>query len=98
MRAKTITTFIVVGLIVAISAMNVQSTPIRFFFWKFNVPVILLVYIVFLIGFILGIFYSNIISFVKKRRKVKKEKLKNAKDNADLPKEKKKKKLWVKNK
>lgn len=60
MNAKSIAGLILLALFIIVCIQNVESIPIHFLFWSFNISKLLLLILTFMIGIGIGfIFYTN---------------------------------------
>lgn len=60
MRRKTIAALILTALLLVIMLQNTQTVIIRFLFWEIILPQIILIFLVLVIGFLLGYIVSTL--------------------------------------
>ena len=70
------------GLLILISWKNMQEVTLSFIIWEPTVPLILLIYLTFFGGLLLGVFYTKISSAFTKFRAKRKEKQKGTGESA----------------
>jgi uncharacterized integral membrane protein len=94
MNVKNVTMILIVGIIIVLSAQNTQPATITFFFWEFSIPLIILIYILLIMGFLLGYLYTSIRQ-IRKKRKVTREEVGVAEDDDIIPQKPKKKRKFL---
>ena len=67
MKPKTIAIIIAAVLLTILVIQNTHSVVINIFFWKPDFPMIILILLLLVIGFIAGFFARNIMSVVQKK-------------------------------
>ena len=67
MRPKTISALFLTALLLVTMLQNTQTVIIRFLFWEIILPQIVLIFLVLLIGFLLGYIVSTLSSNRRRR-------------------------------
>lgn len=68
MRPKTIAVIVGAVLVTILIIQNTHSVVLNIFFWEPDFPLVLLLGIIGVIGFIIGFFFKDIMSIIRKKR------------------------------
>ena len=79
MKAKVIILMVLIVLLTIFVSQNTEQVPINAFFWKLEIPKIVLISLTGLTGVILGLILASIFDKQKKTEKIKKEAAKEMK-------------------
>ena len=80
LKLKTIIWLIVLVLVVIFAIQNVQSVELSVYFWKFECPKIILIFVSLVLGFFAGIFLRSLKREEKKKETPRKEETTPKKD------------------
>jgi uncharacterized integral membrane protein len=67
MKIRSILLIILVIIVTIISVQNTQTTTFKFIFWDISLSLIILMYIILLIGFLIGISLTPLIKISRKK-------------------------------
>ena len=82
MRTKIIFIALLFLLFAILAVQNTISTELKFFFWAINIPLIVMIVVIFILGLVIGLISSNMYE-----RKMKKSENKAKLKISDAPKE-----------
>lgn len=71
MRAKIILLAFLFLLVAIIAVQNTTATELKFIFWSIQLPLIIMVVVVFIIGLVIGLVFSSNYERKKKKQEVK---------------------------
>lgn len=95
MNSKNALLSSIVAVITFFSAQNIHSVNLNFLFWDFSISLIILIYIIFFSGVLVGFLYAN---RKVKKRSIHKEETEKSEEKIDSKEVKKSKKFFKKNK
>lgn len=67
MKIRTIILIILVIIVTIISTQNIQTITFKFIFWEISLSLIILMYIILIIGFLIGISLAPLIKISRRK-------------------------------
>ena len=70
MRVKLIIISVLFLLFAILASQNTVSTELKFFFWSVQVPLIVMIVVIFLLGLVIGMVFASMYERKKKKKEV----------------------------